>query len=501
MLVESVDGFAAAVGDVFPLSINAEAFSYIGNAEIDKYLYVGQEIQVLLPGETNAAILQVNNLEQNIDETLFTYSGTIKDANHSSFVITLHEDVMDGQIVVEQQLHTINHISTELGPVQTLTWIDRRLIDSSHFSDDAYIVEGRDTDVEKTQNNNGKSGSNGGVVRVLFMYGSDVSNPTSLTSQIVGKINTVFNNSGIYNYTVSVADIDIMNTDFGIKCRVEIRDDMDNRNPPFSDIDTKVTNTYADMVVVIAKGDVPFACGGFTGRVGGIANVYDQYGGNSNNRFATFSDNYALGDLTAIHEMGHVFGGLHDVLFNGVTAWANNQAIVSTDVTEQTVVGGVGHSFPCDFEPPINGVPQQDCIRKEYFSHTTTKTQFTDLSPVGTSTRNNAEYFNNTTLADIAGFRPDPPAPNTAPVLTNLNHNCFGMNELSWNVVNLANSYQVYRDDQINFQNPVRVYNGMNQSLFTNHGSTVYYRVKACNEGGCSGYSNVVTATYINGCQ
>jgi hypothetical protein len=51
------------------------------------------------------------------------------------------------------------------------------------------------------------------------------------------------------------------------------------------------------------------------------------------------------------------------------------------------------------------------------------------------------------------------------------------------------------------FNSPLRFYNCMNSQLFVDYKSIAFYRVKACNEGGCSGYSNQVTGVYINGCQ
>lgn len=88
-----------------------------------------------------------------------------------------------------------------------------------------------------------------------------------------------------------------------------------------------------------------------------------------------------------------------------------------------------------------------------------------------------------------------------APILNVNNLACLGDNELDWNDVSLANSYDLYRDDDSAFNYPVKVYNGLISYTIASHSTTAYYRVKACNGGGCSGYSNQVTGIYINGCQ
>jgi hypothetical protein len=47
----------------------------------------------------------------------------------------------------------------------------------------------------------------------------------------------------------------------------------------------------------------------------------------------------------------------------------------------------------------------------------------------------------------------------------------------------------------------VLIYSGPNTSLFHNGGiGTKYYRVRACNSNGCSGYSNVESQDYYDVC-
>lgn len=358
---------------------------------------------------------------------------------------------------------------------------------------------------------NNKSSSTNSVIRVLFLYGNDVSNPEILTNNIKTKHNAVLHNSDL-QHTISVADTQVLNTDFGTDCRRDTLDKMIAKTDMFTNLDSLVSNAHADMVLVVTKGAITHNCGfGInSGRVGGEAVLFsqNQFVDNSDDRYATTSDNYALGDLTAIHEIGHAMGGYHAMERDGFgnpvpsDATNNNQAIVSLDAKEQTIMGGYNLTG-CDFEFPTNGnVPQQSCVRFEQFSKLPGNAEpFSDNSPSGATNRNIAAYFDNTTMPEISAYTSNPPAPTIAPTFNVTNENCYGLNSLDWNQVNLANNYQVYRSKFSNFVSPWRVYKGSNSSLYANYSSDAYYRVKACNESGCSGYSNQVHGLYIQGCQ
>lgn len=283
-LLESTNGFDKAVVDIVPIEINPNAFSFLREPGSNSPLYVGQEVILELPGQAGEVTLQVATLDQNIGEGYYTYSGKLKDINNSSFVITTHNQIMDGQIVIKNQLYNLKYISEEEVNNQTLTWIDRNLIDTSHFKNDFSVAE-KDTVAKQNTLSTPKlignpkiikSSNSNPVIRALFLYGSDVPNYLTLTSNIVSKMNTVFSNSQINKHKISVADIEVLNTDFGTDCRFDIEDDMNNKVGAFSNLDTKVANTYADIVVVVAKGDVPFPCDGnpFDGRIGGIGILY-----------------------------------------------------------------------------------------------------------------------------------------------------------------------------------------------------------------------------------
>lgn len=107
--------------------------------------------------------------------------------------------------------------------------------------------------------------------------------------------------------------------------------------------------------------------------------------------------------------------------------------------------------------------------------------------------------FDNTRMPKIAGYQTGSPS---APTLTVTNLSCYGENLLGWSFTNMADSYEVYRSDYNSFTSPVKVSTQMESSvsLFANNSQNTYYRIKACNDGDCSGYSNQVLGSYIAGC-
>lgn len=512
VVLNSVNGFDQAVMDVIPISLDVDAFKVQSNRGEIAEITTGQNVSITLPGEFGEVLLNVVSIEQDSDSNYLTYSGVVIDHPRSSFVLTSDKNRMVGQIVIKAQLFNVNSFIENDEVIHTLTWIDRNLIDNSHFKNDTSISKQNDAESKKSENKFPaklpvtKSGGGSSVVRVLFLYANNLSDTRFKTKNIVNKMNTALDNSDL-SHTISVADIQVLSTNFGTDCRFKIHDDMIKRNNVFSNLDTRMANAKADMVVTVAKGAVPITCETFasgTGRVGGKAELFDPdvSADNSDNRFTNFSDNYALGDLTALHEIGHVFGGLH-ALQSGTTddpyPTDNNQAKVSTDKEEQTLVGGYRVSG-CGFVYPTGGtVPTQSCVRIEEFSKMPAGT-FSDSSATGSSTRNNAAYFDDTTMPEISGYASDPAAPSSAPTLSVTNFDCYGQNGLDWGLITLANSYQVYRSNYSNFASPVRVYTGFDNYLFANHTQDAYYRVKACNEGGCSGYSNQVFGDYRAGC-
>jgi uncharacterized repeat protein (TIGR01451 family) len=86
-----------------------------------------------------------------------------------------------------------------------------------------------------------------------------------------------------------------------------------------------------------------------------------------------------------------------------------------------------------------------------------------------------------------------PPIPDT-PVLDAIsNSNCDGDYIVSWNTAYLATAYTLQEDDNSSFSSPATAYSGSgtSKSITGKAAGTYYYRVKATNSWGDSGWSNV----------
>lgn len=67
---------------------------------------------------------------------------------------------------------------------------------------------------------------------------------------------------------------------------------------------------------------------------------------------------------------------------------------------------------------------------------------------------------------------------------------CYGMTDLSWTTVSGATSYQVQLALSSSFNNPVTIYTGSHPRTFHNGTTRRWFRVRACNNDGCSTWRN-----------
>jgi hypothetical protein len=94
-----------------------------------------------------------------------------------------------------------------------------------------------------------------------------------------------------------------------------------------------------------------------------------------------------------------------------------------------------------------------------------------------------------------------PPGVPPAPTLSLESQFCLGWVDLYWTSSTGATSYEVQRSSANTFTFPTLIYSGPNTYLTHNGGTgTKYYRVRACNANGCSGYSNTRSAQYYSPC-
>ena len=109
-------------------------------------------------------------------------------------------------------------------------------------------------------------------------------------------------------------------------------------------------------------------------------------------------------------------------------------------------------------------------------------------------TDENNTYFWNQYPVSAADFDPNAPLPPAAPTVT-MTYSDSGKPKLTWNAVSGATSYRVFRSESRG--SGYSLLGTTTATSYTNTGAAVgktyYYRVKAVNSVGTSGYSNIVS--------
>src|SRR5690606_23947093 len=133
---------------------------------------------------------------------------------------------------------------------------------------------------------------------VLFLYASDVTNPNLRASDIVGRFTLVRNNSDIStNNSITSVGVFPVASNFAGLNRNSIMINMESRTAPFTQMDSWMVHTNADVAFLLINEDssVTGDVVGY-GRVGGKARIMVK-----SSPFALSTVSYALGDNTAIH--------------------------------------------------------------------------------------------------------------------------------------------------------------------------------------------------------
>jgi hypothetical protein len=82
-----------------------------------------------------------------------------------------------------------------------------------------------------------------------------------------------------------------------------------------------------------------------------------------------------------------------------------------------------------------------------------------------------------------------------------ISEQCRGLHTLEWAASSGATYYELYRSTISSFSSQTLEYSGTALFDVANVSTTTYFRVRACNAAGCSGYRNGdQPARYINGC-
>lgn len=175
-----------------------------------------------------------------------------------------------------------------------------------------------------------------------------------------------------------------------------------------------------------------------------------------------------------------------DVTFNSAYSW---QTSGSDYDTEAVAAHEFGHTLGIH-HTELSSTPQPT-MSAIYFGNTGRTLEADDISALQCA---QAIYpFSGT---------PPPAVPSTPTSLSVWPEFCHGWVNLSWSSSAGATYYEVQRSSSNTFLSPVLIYSGANTNLIHNGGTgTKYYRVRACNGNGCSGYRNGNRAgQYYNPC-
>lgn len=480
----------------------------------------GQSFLVQLLGRTGSDMFTIDRVET--DGDIRSLIGHVHGEQDSSFTMTMQGKSVLAKIHLSPYLYVIEDRPSLGGHV--MKQIDKRRIPAIAYKDDTLTALRTATNQDKLETGKTDETAKAGVkiglkslpdngnVRVLFLYTPDVqsaNNISTLTANIVSEFNSTLANSNVApDYYLTRAGTQLVNDNFDHECRATILGYMSTGSGVFSNLDTQMANVDADIafLLITTEAPDPSECWQNVGRIGGVAYIFVQ-----GSPYGLSTDTWALGDLSAIHETGHILGGHHanetDPKPTGVPADAEGWAINDADPF-QTIMGGYQVCAVDVQDPPQS----QDCERIAYWSD---PFRFINGDWIGDSDSNMTDSLPDTSSGDgtmgedgagsvvgVAGWdsysdsRPSKPSN-----LTAQNEWCYGLHEVSWPSVSDTQQYQLLRSTSSSFTNPAMIYNGSNTSTFiTVNSGTWYLRVRACNGSGCSLNSVQRSATYYPSC-
>ncbi len=383
--LEGIDYEASRHG--FNDAVKAARLAAIDLHTMSGLLAPGARVEFALPDGAEA-VLVIDSVRELLPG-ITTFTGHLADDEFADFTFSIEDGKLVGSIRRGTQAWLVEpHAGSNLHVIRT---VDRTLVPK----DEPRLDHAQDEHEEAPEGPQPPLSTSivvGGNVRVLFLHANNVSNASSLASNIVSAFNSSLSLSGVSsNNYISIAGVQQVASNFAGMSRSTIINAMVNRSAPFTNIDTSMTNTYADVVFLLVQEDPTAADIPGYGRVGGAARPWGQ---NQASPFALSTDDYALGDLTALHELGHVFGGKHEDNANAGIA----RPVVAADYTWMTMMGGY-------IECPFNGLPAT-CVRLNRWSN---PDQTYQGVPLGIAGQRDMESWLESSMPTVSGWRPEPP--------------------------------------------------------------------------------------------
>lgn len=448
-----------------------------------------RSLSALLPGSQTPVRLDFTTIYEGTDGVV-THAGTVAGDDGSLVTLSIQGNEVLGKIHAGGLLYLLEG-SVESG--HTLSVIDSaRLPGSRPRPDDRRVHshahdEGKPTANRRNERPEPATRSSGGNVATLILYTPAVAarnNISVLANEIIAEANASLSASGVdsSNY-FTLADLKPLSNNFatfGVRCRDEVLDQARFRFGAFSGMDALMSSAQADTALILVTTEPTYdECLQNVGRVGGVAVTHeDEY------PFALSTDTYALGDLTAIHEIGHVLGGDHEGGSNGVLPNAYGFAEESS-CGWQTLMGGY---VACDFDEEQPFPQFQTTTRLPRWSNPNMNY---GTVAMGSSTQNMADALE-MLMPTVSAWESDPAAPGSASGFAVSSWLCYGTHTASWSATTGATHYQLMASTSVTFSSPylIQIASGATSAIFDIQPSeTLYLRVRACNAGGCGGYS------------
>jgi len=478
-----------AIVDISFINFNKNIFDEIVNRNLsEKHRNNNKRdfdtIHLSLPDEKDNVVLTVLAVKEYTEKT-FTLEGNAKDDDFSFFSLTGFNEYLVGKISYKGFTYLIKTSNKENTNDLIVLKIEPLKIIRDVSSKKTKIV-----DLAENIVGTKSSKSTGGNVRILFLSARDVYQPEATLVTMLSEFNQTLSQSGVIGKSVSFAGIRKMDTTFPNLCKGTLLGRMHAENYEFLDIELWRTNANADIVFLMINGGTCNSSGSNStyGRVGGQARGPTQYNTNGNNANAVSVDSYLLADNTGIHEVGHVFGGFHPLDPNAVNP---RLGMINPANNWQSIMGG--YDPGCDFTGP-----NSTCVRINRF---TNPNQTYLGGPLGSGTQNMSSWLLTAmnTVSNYKNFIPQIPSAPTNLVSNPIGH--CGITTLTWSGNDSKTlEYQVFYDNNSGFSSPVMTVRGIGdintatKQKVTSSDNTGYFRVKACNAGGCSLYSNQVTS-------
>ncbi len=331
-----------------------------------KELTIGDSFYLSLPDNKSEVHLKVDSISNPMDDVI-TYSGKVEGFEHSRFIVSRQAEEVLGSIKFGGLVYILEPTTAD----------DNRHV--IHQMNVDLLKRGDETDVitdttgpttilstnpnlifeQKTNNTTSNISKANGGIRVLFLYANNVSQADLTASLIVSEFNSILRDSMVSsnNFIQSAGRAQKVNSNFQNRTRKEIVNRMADATDVFNDIELRMRSVSADVAFLITESNI-------NNPTGGGARLF-----NRNEPVAMSVKSYALGDLTAVHELGHVFGGAHALPLGPDevdSPDSRGHGVEDIGGNWQTIMGGYTQGCTFDFSTGADGQP---CTRIGYFSN------------------------------------------------------------------------------------------------------------------------------------